>query len=196
MPNVLVTYSTNGAFERGLIEVLRDSGIDALEWSTDLGPPTAAIDLVVAGLRDLALVRAALRWPTPVLAIVDTNDPADVRSAVFSGAQSVIPLHLPAADHCRLVVESLRQNVELVPAGCLAALVARLDEPPLPIADEDRLFLTHLLTMSVEAAGREINYSRRQSQRRFKTICDRFGVANHFELIAAVSRWGLRPDPS
>ncbi len=130
-----------------------------------------------------------------ICVIVLMPDPTvdEYRHLISLGAGGVIDEATPAQNQA-VAILSIANGTASVPLRVLRPLATQLATPPPALTPEDVALLKLLTTRSIESAGFDFGLSRRQTQRRFKKLCDRFGFANHFEAIVAATRWGFAAD--
>lgn len=182
MHTILLALSTDRAFEVGLGELLHEAGADVRILSAR--PSDASqTDLLVSTAEDLRSVSPHVRHAvSSLLLITESTDPVAMRAAVRASA--LVPL----------IVDHGHEKVALLPAEAVRALVLRSADLPRPLRRTEAEFLGLVTTMSVEGAGSVLGFSRRQVQRRFRTLCTSLGLSDHREAVVAAAQWGLRPE--
>lgn len=174
-------------------EALRSAGAVVHYWETGSPLPVAGVDSVIVLPKDLDTAReqakGALRRPRLIVA-VETATPDDTRRLITSGADAMIKAQGVPTEQAMLAIAA-STGCCILPDGHGLELAQRLESPPRPLTPEEQDLLALAATMSIEAAGERLGYSRRQVQRRFGLLCRSLNLDDHRMAAIAAAKWGL-----
>ncbi len=150
-------------------------------------------DLVITDVAHVGRVIESLRGlhRPPGVAVVDVDlDEERARQCLRKGALGVIDLERTGPAEAAAAVVAVAAGFAVIPAAHAQPISSRLERPP-ELSSFELEFLRAARSQSIESASDAVGLSRRQGQRRFKTLMSSLGLANHLEAVIAATRWGL-----
>ena len=191
---VLVLDSTEQAFGRGLAALLDAQGYRAIAPSqgqlTSEYADITDVSLVVCD-EGLAPVVCAETSDIPHVILVSVGDAETARRLVGLGAAAMLERRMAEPVLLAGIAAALAGLAVLPSLETLSGVSRRLATPPIKLEEDEETFLTHALSKSIESAGHEMGWSRRQAQRRFRALCERLAIKNHIHAAYLAGRWGL-----
>lgn len=177
---------------RELQAALVELGVKTEDRSSDLHLDTFGDAIVAPAERVEQLLDASTHTGAGARIVASVADPSEatIRAAVRAGAQAVIDAAQPPSLQARAVVSAALGHFVL-PGSAGRALTTRLDPPPAELSADDLELFRACATQSIESAGRALNLSRRQAQRRYRRLLDQLGLQTHLHAAVAAGRWGL-----
>ena len=174
---------------RGLTEM----GIDVETWDEKHSGFQSSGDALVTDAGRLPVVRRMFadvsRLPS-IVVLAERPGVDEIRHLLREGVIAVVDVTGRPVVQAQAVVAAATGYL-VVPACHSLSLVTQLDEPPRSLDRDEQQILSLAATRSIEAAGKEMGFSRRQAQRRFRTLCDDLGLQSRLHATVAAARWGL-----
>ena len=130
----------------------------------------------------------------PHAILVSDGDAETARRLVAMGAAALLERSMAEPVLLAAVTAALAGLAVLPSLDALTTMSQRLASPPEAIEEDDETFLRHALSKSIESAGHEMGWSRRQAQRRFRALCERLAIKNHIHAAYLAGRWGLQEE--
>ncbi len=192
MTKLLVDETGNCALPDGVARALLASDLETIGWDGARLRASNNAEAIITTPARIAEVRqnissvAELR----IAVLVDCPTVDETRSAIREGAHGVIDVSKAPRTQV-LAAVAVAGGLGVHPAGHSLEIATRLGSPPRILTSEEVELLRVSATRSNEAAGKALGYSRRQTQRRLRTIYDDLGFDDHYEAAISAVRWGL-----
>lgn len=195
MLTVLLDSGVGPKISRPLLTVYRKMRVAASVWNLDDPLPLGTSDAVLTVPKQMELVDARLeslaRRPR-IIVLADGPTPAETRRLFRNGADSVVDIAIvDPVVQALSTLAACAGGCESIPVQHGSALSKSLDEPPRDLTDDEERLLGLTATHSIEASGQLLGLSRRQTQRRFKRLCDDLGIESRLHAAVAAARWGI-----
>lgn len=195
MLNILVDKGVDDALTRPLLLALHGLDADADLWAVTDSVPLGSTDAVVTIPDNTEHVRARFEFSSHqphLVVLISSPSVAQSREFLCAGVGAVIDtLVTDAIPQALIVLSTAAGGCTAVPRLHAPQIAGRLDEPPRDLSPEERRLLELAATRTIEAAGRLFGLSRRQAQRRFRSLCDDLGLESHLHAAVAAARWGI-----